>query len=65
MVFVWALRYSTYNNISLAIKYDVYSVPLFILFIEGRESIRIGRNVDLIDLEKNIERYYNYLYGHK
>ena len=53
------------ENISLAIKYDVYSVPVFILFIEGRESIRIGRNVDLLNLEKNIERYYNYLYGHK
>lgn len=51
------------ENISLAIKYDVYSVPVFILFIEGRESIRIGRNVDLLDLEKSIERYYHMLFN--
>lgn len=51
------------ENISLAIKYDVYSVPVFILFIEGRESIRIGRNVDLLDLEKSIGRYYHMLFN--
>lgn len=51
------------ENISLAIKYDVYSVPVFLLFIEGRESIRIGRNVDLLELERSIERYYHMLFN--
>lgn len=50
------------ENISLAIKYDVYSVPIFLLYIEGKESLRIGRNVNLLELEHNIERYYEMIF---
>lgn len=51
------------ENSSLAIEYDVYSMPIFFLFIEGKESLRIGRNVDLLELERNIDRYYNMIFN--
>lgn len=50
------------ENTNLAIKYDVYSVPIFLLFIKGKESLRIGRNVNLLELESQIERYYSMIF---
>ena len=37
-------------------------MPVFLLFIEGKESIRTGRHVDLLSLERSIDRYYNMIY---
>ena len=50
------------KNPELAAKYDVFSLPIFLLFVEGKETIRIGRNVDLLELERNIERYYEMIF---
>lgn len=44
-------------------EYGVFSVPIFLLFIDGKESIRVGRNVDLLDLESKIDRYYNMIFN--
>ncbi|MBU3172719.1 thioredoxin family protein [Clostridium estertheticum] len=41
---------------------NVFSFPLLILYINGKETIRVGRNVDLFELEKSINRYYNMLF---
>ncbi|APC41382.1 thioredoxin family protein [Clostridium estertheticum] len=41
---------------------NVFSFPLLILYINGKETIRVGRNVDLLELEKSINRYYNMLF---
>lgn len=50
------------ENLELAAKYDVFSLPIFLLFIEGKESLRIGRNVNLLELEENIRRYYDMIF---
>lgn len=50
------------ENIGVAAKYDVFSLPIFLLYINGKETLRYGRYVDLLDLEKNIERYYDILF---
>ena len=50
------------QNRELPVKYGVFSLPIFLLFIEGKETLRIGRNVDLLELEKNIKRYYEMVY---
>ena len=47
------------NNIETAALYDVFSFPLMILFVYGKETIRVGRNVDFNELENNINRYYD------
>lgn len=41
---------------------NVFSFPLLILYINGKETIRVGRNVDLLELEKSINRYYDMLF---
>ena len=43
-------------------EFNVFSLPLLILYVNEKESIRIGRNIDLLSLERNIERYYNMIY---
>ncbi len=50
------------ENLEIAARFDVFSVPIFLLYIEGKESIRVGRNVNLMDLESNIDRYYEMIY---
>ena len=50
------------ENLALAAKYGVFSLPIFLLFIEGKETLRIGRNVDLLELERNIKRYYEMVF---
>ena len=50
------------ENTKIAYKYSVFSMPVFLLFIEGKESIRTGRHVDLLSLERSIDRYYNMIY---
>ena len=50
------------ENLELAAKYGVFSLPIFLLFIEGKEILRIGRNVNLLELEGSIRRYYEMLF---
>lgn len=44
------------KNPKLAVEYEVFSVPLAILFVEGKESTRFGRNIDLLQFEMQIDR---------
>ncbi|AQS10387.1 thioredoxin-like protein YtpP [Clostridium saccharobutylicum] len=53
---------NTQKHLDLAAKYNIFSVPVFILFIEGKESIRVGRNINLLELESNIKRYYDMIF---
>jgi hypothetical protein len=50
------------DHLNLSAKYNIFSVPIFLLYIEGKESIRVGRNLDLLELEINIARYYEMLF---
>lgn len=51
------------EQIEIAAKNEVFSFPVLILYVEGKETIRVGRNVDLMELEKNIKRYYEILFA--
>lgn len=48
-------------NKEIATEYSVYSLPLMILFADGREVMRLGRNMSISDLDSSIERYYTLL----
>lgn len=50
------------NHPEICAEYSVFSLPIFLLFIDGKESIRIGRNVDLRELESKIGRYYEMIF---
>ena len=50
------------DNLEVAAKYNVFSFPIFLLYIKGKEYLRIGRNVNLLELERVIERYYKMIF---
>ncbi|CDM67408.1 thioredoxin [Clostridium bornimense] len=51
------------KNVDIAAKYGVFSLPILLLFIEGKETIRIGRNIDFLEFERSVERYNSLLFG--
>lgn len=51
------------ENIELAAKYEVFSLPIMLLYIEGKETLRVGRNVDFLNLENQISRYYHMIFN--
>ena len=50
------------ENMELAALNNVFSFPLLILYVDEKEVIRVGRNVNLLELENTIKRYYDMLY---
>lgn len=44
----------------LSANYNVFTVPVIILFIQGKETIREARIISLIGLEESIRRYYEF-----
>ena len=48
-------------HLDIAARYQVFTLPHMILFVQGKETIRTGKHVDLMELEKKISRYYELL----
>lgn len=41
---------------------SVFSVPTIIIYFEGKETIRVSRNVHLEEFREQIERYYKMIF---
>ena len=41
---------------------SVFSVPTVLVYFEGKETIRVSRNVHLEELREQIERYYKMIF---
>jgi thiol-disulfide isomerase/thioredoxin len=48
--------------IEIAAHYNVFTIPSIIMFIDGKEAIRMSRFISMIDLENKITRYYDLYY---
>ena len=44
-------------------QFSVFSVPTIIFYFDGKETIRISRNVNLLELKSRIERFYNLFFN--
>lgn len=42
-----------------AASHQVFSVPVLMVFFEGRESLRMGRGLSLADLGQRLQRSYD------
>lgn len=47
----------------IAGQLSVFAVPTIIIFFEGKEVIRVSRNVSIEILSDQIERYYQMIFG--
>ena len=43
-------------------EYGVFASPTLLVFIEGKEYIREGKNISVSELHDKIERYYNMVF---
>ena len=41
---------------------SVFSVPTILVYFEGKETIRVSRNVHLDELREQIDRYYKMIF---
>lgn len=47
----------------ISAQYNVFSLPITILFINGKETIRFGRYVDMMEFKNMLNRYYSLIYN--
>ncbi|WP_291648902.1 thioredoxin family protein [Clostridium sp.] len=50
------------ENKELAASYNIFSLPILLLFVNGKETLRVGRYFDLLDFKNAIDRYYNLIF---
>lgn len=48
--------------LEISAVYNIFTIPVILLFIEGKETIREARHISMQDIKSNIERYYNMLF---
>lgn len=56
------LEINALENRELAAQNDIFSLPILILFINEKETLRIGRHFDILEFKNSIDRYYNLIY---
>lgn len=57
------VRVEAENSLELSANYNVFTIPVIILFIQGKETIRKARIISMEILEQEILRYYELFYG--
>jgi len=50
------------NSVKISSFYNIFTIPAVILFVDGKETIREARFINLQDLESKISRYYDLYY---
>jgi len=56
-------RAETDKLLSLVSKFNFYVVPTIILFVDSKETIKQSRAINLKEIEENINRYCELIYG--
>lgn len=55
---IHSVQVNVEDSIKLSASYDVFTIPVIILFIEGKEVIREARHIGVEDIDDKIARYY-------
>ena len=56
------LEVNAVENPEVAATYNIFSLPILLLFVNGKETLRLGRYFDMLDFKKSIDRYYNMIF---
>lgn len=57
-----SLQIDVEGNIKLAASYSVFTLPAVIVFVNGKETIREARYINVEEIKNKIERYYKLMY---
>jgi thiol-disulfide isomerase/thioredoxin len=52
----------TEKSLKLSIDYSIFTIPVILIFIEGKEILREARYISIQDLDSKIARYYELLF---
>jgi len=47
------------ENIELASSFNVFSVPILLVFLDGKEFLREGRNMSIVQIDDQLGRIYD------
>jgi thioredoxin-like negative regulator of GroEL len=50
------------KSLTVSAAYNIFTIPVILVFIEGKEIIREARHISMQDINSKIERYYNMLF---
>jgi thioredoxin-like negative regulator of GroEL len=50
------------KSLTVSAAYNIFTIPVILVFIEGKEIIREARHISMQDISRKIERYYNMLF---
>jgi thioredoxin-like negative regulator of GroEL len=51
------------KSLQISAEYSIFTIPVILLFIEGKEVIREARYISLQDVNNKIERYYDFFFN--
>ncbi len=60
---VKSVRVEVENSVELSANFNVFTIPVVILFIQGKETIRRARIISIENLEQEVSRYYELFYN--
>lgn len=50
------------KSLMLSTSYNIFTIPVILIFIEGKEILREARYISIQDINNKIERYYEMLF---
>lgn len=50
------------KSLEVSATYNIFTIPVILLFVEGKETIREARYISMQDINSKIERYYNMIF---
>ena len=50
------------DNRSIAASFEIFTIPVILIYFEGKEFYRKARNISIIELEREISRPYHLLF---
>lgn len=56
------LQVDSKKSVKISADYSVFTIPVMILFIEGKEVIREARHISMGEFDSKIARYYELFY---
>lgn len=57
-----AVRVESDKNLKISAMFNVFTIPVILLYIQGKETIREARIISLDNLEQKIARYCQIFY---
>ena len=46
----------------LSAQYSIFTIPVIVVFAEGKEVIREARHISMMDIEERVKRYYDMVF---